>query len=117
MLFGTWLAETAELQRLSYGRDIDEMEFESWITYVREQTLAAFVELGEFIQKLRWKPWGKVKSPPDDWEREEIIEEIVDVLHFIANDLYALGVSDEELSTAYKKKMDKNRERMAAGGH
>lgn len=116
-LFGTWLEQTAELQRSAYGSDPDDFPFEKWITYVREQTLAAFVELGEFIQNLNWKPWGKKKEFPDDFDRIEAVEEIVDVLHFVANVLYALGVSDDELNEAYGKKMQVNRDRMAAGGH
>lgn len=118
-LFGSWLEQTAELQQSTYGYDpSQEEDYERWIEYIRIQTLAAFVELGEFIQKLPWKPWRKNRLPDlEGPSRDEIIEELVDVLHFIANDLYALGVSDEELSEMYQKKMNINRSRMASGGH
>ena len=79
--------------------------------------LAAFVELGEYLQDLTWKPWAKSPRKPDPAERERAIEEMVDVLHFVGDALIALGVSDEDLSLAYQKKMDINRQRMARGGH
>lgn len=118
-LFGTWLDETAALQREAYGNEPGGWSFPRWIEYVRNQTLAAFVELGEFIQELEWKPWSAKADNwwPDAEERARAIEELVDVLHFVANDLYALGVTTEELNEVYTAKMTKNRQRMASGGH
>lgn len=116
-LFGTWIKETGSLQKESYGYDpASETDYENWIDYVRTQTLAAFVELGEFLQSLPWKPWGKSKEVFAE-DRDSAVEELVDVLHFIANNLYALDVSDEELNEVYTRKMNVNRERMATGGH
>lgn len=101
----------------AYKKDPRDLDVAAWLEFVREDTLAAFIELGEFIQELTWKPWAKEKRFPTEEERERAIEEIVDVLHFVGNDLVALGVSDMELTLAYKKKMQKNRDRMANGGH
>lgn len=129
-LFGSWLTQTAELQRSAYGSDPGEnyknsddslgrpdKNFPEWIEYVRNQTLAAFVELAEFMQGMKWKPWGKEKRFPTLAERAHLIEEQVDVLHFVANALVALKVTDVELTAAYEKKMEVNRQRMARGGH
>lgn len=116
-LFGTWLADTRELQVKSYGTDPAMLDVPDWLEYIREQTLAAFVELGEYIQNLAWKPWAKEKRFPDEEDRAAAVEEMVDVLHFVANNLVALGVTDEELDFAYQEKMNINRERMARGGH
>jgi hypothetical protein len=122
VLFGDWLEQTAKLQRTAYGADFalgstDDPYPLDWLGYVREQTLAAFVELGEFIQNLSWKPWAKDPRLPTGLERADAIEELVDVLHFVANDLYALGVTDAELNYVYEEKMEVNRDRMAGGGH
>lgn len=116
-LFGTWLKETRELQVKSYGKDPASLDLPEWLTYVREQTLAAFIELAEYIQDIKWKPWAKSPRFPNVEEREAAIEEMVDVLHFVANNLVALNVTDEEFSEAYEEKMNVNRARMAAGGH
>jgi dimeric dUTPase (all-alpha-NTP-PPase superfamily) len=117
-LFSRWLTETAELQRTHYDYDPrGDDNFEHWINYIREQTLAAFVELGEFISELKWKPWGKLKKFPTISERQHAVEEIVDVLHFVANALHALGVTDSELDREYLRKMQINRDRVKQGGH
>lgn len=116
-LFGTWLADTRELQRSSYGADPVSFPTELRLNYIREQTLAAFVELGEFIQNLTWKPWAKEKRVPSGDARTLAVRELVDVLHFVANDLIALGVTDTELNEEYARKMQINRERMKDGGH
>lgn len=39
----------------------------------------------------------------------------MDVLHFIANALVAIGVTDDELEEAYREKQRINRERQATG--
>ena len=118
MLFGSWLSETLALQRESYGHDpSDGSDARTWLNYIREQTLAAFIELGEFISCLKWKPWAAASRTPTETERMEAIGEMVDVLHFVANDLAALGCTDEELNREYLKKMNINRDRMATGGH
>ncbi len=117
-LFANWLSETKLLQVQAYKKDPgDAGDVLAWLTYIREQSLAAFVELGEFISTLKWKPWAAEPRTPTDEEREDAVEEMVDVLHFVANDLVALGVTDSELNRAYIRKMQKNRERMATGGH
>lgn len=116
-LFGTWLAETRELQVQSYGKDPARLDLLEWLDYLRDQTLAAFVELGEYIQNFKWKPWAKEPQFPNSDARDDAIEEMVDVLHFIANNLVAMGVTDEELTAMYEYKMQVNRDRMAAGGH
>lgn len=116
-LFGSWLSETLKLQREAYGYDPSVGTPPRWLNYIREQTLAAFVELGEFIQCLKWKPWAAEPRTPTEEERIEAVREMVDVLHFVANDLAALGCTDMELNREYWRKMQINRERMASGGH
>lgn len=117
MLFGTWLSETKTLQEKSYGTNPAALEDQDWLKYVRTQTLAAFVELGEYMQGLKWKPWGKVQQKPDPVDRSLAIRELVDVLHFVANNLIALGCTDQELNDEYERKMQINRDRMERGGH
>ena len=47
--------------------------------------------------------------------REEIIKEAVDVLHFVANIIVAAGGTDEVLDAFYVEKMEKNRKRQLDG--
>lgn len=47
--------------------------------------------------------------------RQRVLEELVDVGHFLANMLVAIGVTDEEWEAAYRQKQDENRRRQATG--
>lgn len=116
-LFDNWLGETRKLQREAYGKVPAALETNEWLEYVRTQSLAAFVELGEYVQGLKWKPWGKDPRKPDPNERMLAIRELVDVLHFVANNLIALDCTDDELDREYSLKMNVNRDRMRRGGH
>ena len=63
-------------------------------------------------REFSWKYWAT-----DDpfVNREEVIEELVDVNHFVANMLVAVGVTDDEWEAAYRGKQQVNRERQASG--
>lgn len=43
--------------------------------------------------------------------RERVLDELVDVLHFVANMLVAIGVTDDEFEAAYQQKQAVNRQR------
>ncbi len=113
--FGSWLMRTARLQRESYATDPEALEGDEFAEFLRFNALAAYVELGEALQHIPWKPWAKRRGRPVQQDRRDIIEEYVDVLHFIGNMLVALRVTDHELSTEYERKMSVNRKRMADG--
>jgi len=74
--------------------------------------LAVDDELAEMRQAISWKPWQH-DAPYAD--REEILKEAVDVLHFIANMIVAAGGTDEELNKLYLQKMEKNKKRQLEG--
>lgn len=113
--FFDWLEDTRELQADSFGVDPSELEGDEFAEYVRNNVLAAQVELGEFIQELPWKPWKSFNGRPvADAPRDRAVEELADVLHFIANLFVALRVSGRELTRVYQAKQQVNRDRMAA---
>jgi len=117
-LFDRWLKETRELQKNVYFINYDEMEGDKeanirrLIEYMRWNMLAIDDELSEMRQAISWKPWQHDKPYAD---REEIIKEAVDVLHFVANIIVAAGGTDEVLNKYYSEKMKKNRERQERG--
>lgn len=116
MMFEDWLLTTRELQAKSYGTDVSTLRGAELSHYVRYNVLAAMHELlAEGLGEFDWKPW--VDSELGFLNRDAFVNEMVDVLHFVANLLVAAGCSDEELSLRYKKKQQKNRERMASGGY
>lgn len=117
-LFNEWLKRTRELQRDVYKIDYDAMtgdapdKINNLIEYIRWNMLAIDDELAEMRKPLSWKPW-QMDEPYAD--REEVVKEAVDVLHFVANIIVACGGTDEELNHYYLQKMEKNRKRQSVG--
>lgn len=68
--------------------------------------------LGEVPREFHWKYWSHARP---FFNRARILEEIVDVLHFLANVLVAIGVTDDELEEAYQLKQAENRRRQLDG--
>lgn len=48
----------------------------------RTAALGMFVELGELINECHWKPWRHYDSPTSA-ERQRVLKELGDVLHFL----------------------------------
>ena len=113
MTFGDWLSETLALQRGSFGTDPPTLEGVERAEYVRWNVLAAVDELTEFLNEVQWKPWAKAQGAIFD--RSAAVEELVDVMHFIANLLCTLGVDGDELSARYLEKMGVNARRQEDG--
>ena len=107
-----WLESTVALQREAYGFEWHGDESAGEIaSSLKDNLLAAMVELsGEVPREFHWKYWSHTEPFVN---RVTLLYELVDVLHFIANMLIAIGVDDEELEIAYKAKQKINRQRQA----
>jgi dimeric dUTPase (all-alpha-NTP-PPase superfamily) len=60
------------------------------------------------LREFHWKHWSHAKP---FFNRARVLEEVVDVMHFLANMLVAIGVSDDELEATYQAKQETNRQR------
>lgn len=111
MVSDTWLLRTKELQHQLgnevpfTGRDLTQ--------FLKDMVLAAHVELSEALQEVDWKPW---KGGTGEVDRAKFVEEMVDVLHFCANILVAVGVTDAEIQEAYPAKTRVVRKRLLDTG-
>lgn len=103
------LSRIFELQKELQERMGEEPLFDQ--EFVKTMTLAAIVELAEFVQCTDWKPWKE----PTGWKRDAAVEELVDAFHFVVNLALALGLTADELFEAYVKKNDENRRRQDEG--
>jgi dimeric dUTPase (all-alpha-NTP-PPase superfamily) len=82
------------------------------IEYLRWNMLAIDDELAEIRKEISWKPW----QHDDPYvNREAVVKECVDVLHFVANIICAVGGTDEQLDDYYVNKMEVNRQRQLKG--
>lgn len=105
-----WLESTRALQRDAFGLDPRLMESNptEQARSVKENFVAAVVELVELLNEVKWKYW----SHEEPWvRRERVLKEAVDVCHFIGNILVAVGITDEEYEEAYREKQRENAER------
>jgi dimeric dUTPase (all-alpha-NTP-PPase superfamily) len=76
------------------------------------QLFAAISELGEAGDEVN-KWWKKGCKEPEalGQKKEEILEEMVDVLHFYMGALLTLGCDGKDVADAYLKKLSVNHER------
>jgi hypothetical protein len=117
-LFNEWLGNTKKLQTEAYKIDYSKFEGQSpeslnnIIEYLRWNMLAIDDELAEIRKEISWKPW----QHDDPYvNREAVVKECVDVLHFVANIICAVGGTDEQLDAYYVNKMEVNRQRQLKG--
>ena len=80
-------------------------EAEDWIL---KSWVAAIKEMVEAVDGMSWKWWGRGSN---EFNREYVLEELVDAQHFIFNMLEAMGVNSKEFHEAYVRKNNINWER------
>jgi hypothetical protein len=109
-----WLASTYELQTKTYGYDFRAMSVKDLAKYITWNVFAAHQELAEASVEFSWAPWA---TDEPFVNRTRVVDELIDVLHFVGNIMVSLGVTDEELAVRYAAKQDKNRRRVASGSY
>ncbi|QGF20301.1 MazG-like nucleotide pyrophosphohydrolase [Gordonia phage Sixama] len=109
-----WIESTEVLQKDYFNNDLRAMSGDDQDKHILYNFTAAVNELNEMLDEApSWKPWS---SEVGILNREAFRDEIVDVLHFVAN-LVILGkISEAELWDAYRAKQQRNRERMMTKG-
>lgn len=109
-----WLDSTVALQRDYFGFDWEAIgrTTRNVAASLKDNSFAIAVELAEASVEYSWKHWA---TDEPFVNRERVIEELVDVGHFLANMLVALDVTDAEWEEHYQRKQEKNRRRMRSG--
>jgi NTP pyrophosphatase (non-canonical NTP hydrolase) len=99
--------------------DLDDANNSQRRVWLRQLMLAAFVELGEAMAELDWKPWGyrdlqrRAAGGFDAvQDRAAFAEEMADVLAFCYAALAVAGISDEEFEKVAENKRAAVRERV-----
>lgn len=115
-----WLESTKELQENTYGYAIDQLaeaargeKIEPGLPrYLDWNTTAAVQELAELREEFSWKPWA---TDQPFVNRERIVKETIDALHFLGNIVVGLGYTDDQFWAMYQEKQEINRQRAASG--
>ncbi len=104
-----------ELQR-SYDDYIDKLRnlkrYEDLNEWMEKMVLAMYEELAEIQREIPWK-WWKNQT---DIDREKILEEFIDFLHFYVSSMLFLGFTADDVYKCYVKKNKINFERQTDGG-
>lgn len=102
-----------------FGFNFNTMSLIERIAYLRDQHQAAIVELCEALDEVDWKPW--TNDPRRTIRRNELVGELVDVLHFwlnmvlaVSGKMSAVEVADE-IFTRYALKNRTNVQRQLDG--
>lgn len=73
-------------------------------TWIQKESLAIISELAELLNEVNFKWWKN----PKEIDREAVVEEIVDILHFFVSMCLKAGISADELFQAYIRKNEEN---------
>jgi dimeric dUTPase (all-alpha-NTP-PPase superfamily) len=107
-----WLGSTYALQRDVFGRTLPIKNPIELADFVVMNHTSAVTELSEFMDEVGWKNWTENRG----WvNRDAAVGELVDVAHFVANLLCALGVTDDEWEQRYRNKQEMNKQRQRTG--
>jgi hypothetical protein len=117
--FSDWLSSTALLQMEAYGKDpgllvnndITEFNDAEGNIFFAWNSFAMMAEVVEMADEVGWKPWATSRHI----NRERVIEEAVDAMHFLGNILRMVRCTGGELTEAYKAKQEKNLQRQQEG--
>ncbi len=110
--FSQWLKLNRQSQEVVYDYDFNSMTTKELAEYLFWNVFAIQQEAAELAVEFSWKPWA-VDEPFVN--RERIIAEGVDILHFVGNIFSGMQVTDDELNRAYEEKAQLNRKRKASG--
>ena len=109
-----WLESTRELQQQTYGVDYAKLHGAALADYLIWNCFALEDEIHEFMGEVQWKTWAVRRGEVRD--RSAAVDELVDVGHFLANALVAMGVSDAEWEERYQAKQQRNMRRQQVEG-
>lgn len=108
-----WLESTRKLQSTVYHVNYGSLQGDELADYVTMNVVALTSEIHEFTNEIQWKTWANDRGRVN---RDEAVDELVDVGHFLGNLLVVLGVSDVEWEVRYRDKQLRNAQRQEAPG-
>ncbi len=85
-----------------------DAETQRWIL---DHARAISQELAELTDSVPWKWWARYQK----FDRENVLVEVVDILHFLVSMCVTMGVSSSDLFELYQKKHAVNMDRQEAG--
>lgn len=105
------LVSQLALQVGSYDVDPTSLSADERKTYVLWNAFALCDEVHEALREVAWKPW----STGEKFNRDQFVDELIDVLFFWLNLMLVANVTGDEIVQAYKDKRAVNAARQRDG--
>jgi dimeric dUTPase (all-alpha-NTP-PPase superfamily) len=93
------------------GVNTDNMTEEEKAKWVLNYTRAMQQEMAELIDSVPWKWWAKYQ----EFDEQNAKVEVVDLFHFLISIAQVLGMSADDVYSAYCKKNEVNHKRQDSG--
>ena len=100
----------ADLNR-RIGVELEGLDQDGKTTWVLNYTRAMQQELAELTDSVPWKWWAKYQT----FDRQNARVEIVDLFHFLISLAQTVGLTADDIYTAYMKKNEINFARQESG--
>ena len=93
------------------GVNMNEMDDEDRTKWILNYIRAMQQELAELTDSVPWKWWAKYQ----EFDKQNARVEIVDLFHFLISLAQVMGMSAEDVYSAYLKKNKVNHDRQKSG--
>ncbi|MGF1678307.1 MAG: dUTPase [Candidatus Methylacidiphilales bacterium] len=100
----------AELNR-RIGVDLENLPEADKTKWVLNYSRAMTQELAELVDSVPWKWWAKYQA----FDEQNARVEVIDLFHFLISMAQTLGMSADDVFSAYLKKNEVNHKRQEAG--
>lgn len=95
----------------TYGNNFPEMSMDERIAFISWNAFALDDEIHEAMGEIGWKPWATSKHI----NRDAYCNELIDTWHFLMNMALVVGMTADEFSGRYFKKLELNVKRQREG--
>jgi len=93
------------------GVDTTAMSEEEKTKWILNYTRAMSQEMAELIDSVPWKWWAKYQK----FDEQNARVEVIDLFHFLVSMAQVLGMTADDIMTAYQKKNEVNLKRQETG--
>jgi len=101
--------------QLAMGYDFEAMSPEDRMQALRNYVVALQAEQVELLDEVSWKPWRKYEDQKPNPNTRKIALEWVDMLFFLVDQSFCLGITPDDILTAYETKLANNHKRISSG--
>jgi hypothetical protein len=97
------------------GYEYAEMSSDERMQTLRNYSVALMMEQAELLDEVSWKPWRTYESQVPEPNMSNVAREWVDMLFFLVNQSFCLGLTVQDIEAAFARVLINNRSRILSG--